>query len=209
METQQEQRAVGARVTSGIAATVMAFVVILGLVCAVELALPRQGPEFLPPPTNPWMLVGVLIAALLVAWRYAEKARAWGRSLIIAAVGLALVVAGALYVDGKQNEAAFQAAMHSDETNSAYFLSEGRQACDWLASKHWGPPKGFDSLTQNPIRMGVARRALEYSTAVEYKEYITTPTAPSNGYIVINAWYHLCPFQQWVHLPRSGLVDDD
>ncbi len=100
--------------------------------------------------------------------------------------------------------------------SAADALAYGHAACDWLRMKRWGRPPGPEHV---PVPLDPIPPATPVINSTErlYAHYLTylqkggpgrlTPAVTRRARVALLAWYDLCPFQQFVHRPVSGVND--
>jgi hypothetical protein len=116
------------------------------------------------------------------------------------------------------------------QASDATLTHDGHQACDWLRDRHWGTPPELPSTRVSRFYSAIAHG--NYITAaaptshgsqstdrllIFYTHYlrrqdsagVLTPDEKLKRQVAFEAWFEMCPFQQWVHRPLGGSGSGD
>jgi hypothetical protein len=224
-------------VVVAVAAAVLTYLAMWALLFVVCLYDAGGDSSFLPSPSSWTLRSVYLAVAILVGLLTFRACRKRELSVRQATVpgGLALVavlvVSGSTYAYGVSREHNYLTSLPPGMSREAG-LAYGHQACDWLAARPWGRPPGSDFSFQVPPVLGSMGKVktLVYDPPrmrwrwfgsrstdrliVYYIEHLDaqhpgplTRNERQHASVIDDAWFELCPFQQWVHRPVGGSGD--
>jgi hypothetical protein len=212
-----------------VAAAVLAYLAAWGLLVLVCLQDASGDSSSLPPP-NSWTLRAVYLAVAilvgLLTFLACRKRELSSRQTAVPA-GLALaavlVLSGSTYLVGVFHEHNYKHLPPGMSREAG--LDYGHQACDWLAAQPWGRPPDLhgrvrsretqsSTLVYQPHNVRWHQANSTYRLMVYYIEHLDaqhpgplTQNERQQASVTADAWYELCPFQQWVHRPVGGSRD--
>ncbi len=197
------------------------------LICAVDAV----GETAVLPSPSSWtmraIMGGVAIVAALWGFVVATKAARSGHRKDVRAwaavnTALVLVVVVPTFVLGVLHGRQFVSHLPAG-TDTSKALDYGRQACRWLAARHWGRAPGPERLSGVGGYMAILYRPPGGSgqggsnstsrLAVYYLRQVNslTPEPLSTSAheqaiarFTVLAWNDLCPFQYWIHRPKGS-----
>jgi hypothetical protein len=204
----------------------------------LEMVLATQSfpsPSILPPPTARPVVALIVLAAAIRAFfatkRHVHTQDAFSKLSLVAPV--AVVVIFSLFVltsRHHQQRYLHDASANFPQASSATLTHDGHQACDWLRGRHWGTPpelparrvfRFYNAIAHgNYVTAAVPTAHGSQSTGrllIFYTRYlrrqdsagVLTPDEKLKRQVAFQAWFEMCPFQQWVHRPLGGSGSGD